>query len=485
MDKDTPLLPFAFNSNSFLEKLPLDTTPRKSYEKSYERPSLPNDMRPALDNSTRPTLASAPKLKRKMGLSFNEKDDIKRRDYVSEFFTGDDNSSEPSSEPTSEPTMIDADSEDEAYDKDGDYGDDEVNLRKLPPSSPRLMSEFDNSYHDNEFPPNSPKEVIYNELNTSPIKILQSEFYESPTKLASSEADFGIDRFNRFRSFNDCPSLDVALETRKNRAYNRARQVIHECFENIETTINLENLCLYELPDEIKDMNNLVIFDKSKKPLYQLFLSNNKLKTLPISLFKFNKLNVLSIRQNKLTEIPPIIEKFTNLTDLNIGSNRIEFLPWQFLNLQHLQTFGSGPNPYISIHENAISITTKTLNNYKMLNYVSQISKFNDHKLPTLKALCLNKIARYDVSYQDTKSWKKFTPKVYHRLIADAIKKGKYSDTCSECDLVVVEPSAEVYEWWDILGNQNIPIRRQFCCGCCVSKYERRLSIDFQHSFEE
>lgn len=455
MEKNTPLLPFAFNSNSFNDKSPLNTTPRSKSIVNENAQSIFHD-RVTID---RPVLASAPKLKRKMGLSFNEKDDIKRRDYVSDFFH-DDNSSEP----MSEPTMVDDEGESErgVGESGSEHGDDAGDRDyKLPPSSPRLLSEFDNSY-EQDFPPNSPKQVILEQLNTSPIKILHS-----------SEADFGIDRFNRFRSFTNCPSLDNVVE-RNNTAYNRARQTIHECFENIDTTIHLENLNLHDIPDEIKDMNNLVIFDKSKE-WYQLFLSNNKLRILPVSLFKFNKLNVLSLRQNKLYHIPPMIKKFTKLTDLNIGSNRIQFLPWQFLELNNLQMFGSGPNPFIQVHEDAIPVTTATLNNYKQLKYVSKVSYSNKQKLPTLKTLCLNKIGKYDVSYQDTKNWKKFTPKIYHHLIANAIKKGKFEDTCSECAVLVVEPSAEVYEWWDILINQNVPIRRQFCCGHCVSKYKKRF----------
>ena len=102
--------------------------------------------------------------------------------------------------------------------------------------------------------------------------------------------------------------------------------------------------------------------------------------------------------------------------------------------------------------------------------------------IPSLKSKCLNKIAQYDISYQETKSWKKFTPKIYHGLIIEAITKGRYKDTCSECPTIVVEPFSEVIEWWDILQNKNVPIRRQFCCGGCTRKYQSRLSIETDES---
>lgn len=499
----------------------------------------------------RPVLNFIPSMKRKMGASFNEKDDIKRRDTEA-IDTGDEDLEE-------DTTIVD---EEEAIGQIGtnrlifklanrgktrsiihvdDYSENLLD-RKLPPSSPLeplLISEFDFSTTTN-FVPESPVDEESHDIHLPSeidinygkpsINVLRSQSY-SPKKAVShfsSDADFGIDKFNRYKhpSMTN-PSSEHGYEDHKAIAYNAARDIILESFEEIKTKIDLENMDLHEIPDEIKDMNNLVIFNSNEPISYQLFLASNKLRHLNPSLFKFTKLNVLALRQNKLESIPPLIGKLKNLTDLSLASNRLQFLPYQILELSQLQTFRAGPNPFMKVSEDAI-IMSESTNPIRQLKFVSPIryltpSEISSHDLasqgeitshdavrglymelvssqatllahsqsvsysynsslsvPSLKSKCLNKIAQYDVSYQETKSWKKFTPKIYHGLIIDAIAKGRYNDTCSECPTIVVEPFAEVIEWWDLLQNKEVPIRRQFCCGGCTRKYQTRLMNEVQ-----
>ncbi|ABN64530.1 conserved hypothetical protein [Scheffersomyces stipitis CBS 6054] len=457
MEKENPLLPFAFNSSSFNDNLPLDTTPRKRAVRD-ENVSLAYRTRKSEASRTlnRPTLAFAPSLKRKMGESFNEKDDIKRRE--TEF--------------DSEPTVLE-DSEEDDYKENISY------KSILPPSSPPLdhplVSEFDFNTNTNsryDLPESPENKHDYNDFPS------ESQSY-SPVKAKqfSSEADFGIDSFNRFKNIsNRCPSStgDRAFEESQV-SYVKARDIILASFEDVKTVIDLEGMSLYELPDEIKDMNNLVIFQSDLEPIsYQLYLSNNKLRCLPPSLFKFTKLNVLGLRQNKISSLPACINKLVHLTDLNIGSNRLQFLPSQILELPSLQTFRAGPNPFLKVPEDAIPVENIEGNSLRQKKFVSKprILASNRSLVPSLKTICLNRIAQYDVSYQETKKWKKFTPKLYHSMIIRAIKKGHYHQSCSECSNIVVEAYAEVFEWWDILQNKNVPVRRQLCSGGCLERYQ-------------
>ncbi|RLV93383.1 hypothetical protein JA1_002561 [Spathaspora sp. JA1] len=440
MEKNNPLLPFAFTSSSINDPLPLDTTPRartvidENASSQYHTRSThlitPESDKNSGGNNRRVPLGNkvVPSLKRKL-TSFNERDDIKRLDV----------------ELATEVDVLEDD---------------------LPPSSPPgfeipLISEFDFSTNTSKYVPESPKN-----LPSEPDVILN----------ISSEADFGIDRFNRFKgSFtNELPSSSgVDVEDVKSASYNKARSIILQAFEDIETILNLESMNLYEIPDEIKDLNNLVIFpEENNHPTYQLYLSHNKLTTLPPSLFKFTKLNVLVLRHNKLTSISPLINKLVNLTDLTLSTNKITWFPWQLLHLPNLQTFMAGPNPLLTPDEKALECNS-TLSNYKCryrtkITYL--VSKHNS-KVPSLKSLCLDRIANYDITYKETKIWKRQTPKLYHNLIASAIFKGKQRDVCNQCDLIVVEPLAQVFEWWDILENKNVPIRKQFCCQGCIEKY--------------
>jgi len=583
MDKNNPLLPFAFTTSSFSDNH-LDTTPRDREIRDENASSQYHTRTPQMKKK-RPILNFIPSMKRKMGGSFNEKCDIKRRDMEASE-TGEEALDE-------EVTIVDVEGDDDDFggyakkrqvfkleergqtrgetntipdemdnfdlnrDGDTDY-EREILDNKLPPSSPLeplLTSEFDFSTTTN-FVPESPvheeshdiqlpSEIDINYYKPT-VNFLTSQSY-SPKKSVlthfSSDADFGIDKFNRFKhpSITN-PSSEHGYEVHKPNSYNAARDIILQSFEEIKTKIDLENMELHEIPDEIKDMNNLVIFNSNEPISYQLYLTGNKLRHLNPSLFKFTKLNVLSLRQNKLESIPPLIGKLKNLTDFSLASNRLQYLPYQILELTQLQTFRAGPNPYMKVSDDAIAVSTSSINptrrqkfispirylniqssghishemargssqglpdvglSYEMargLSYRSidsQVSSHGTHlsqsqsmtyshslspSIPSLKSKCLNKIAQYDISYQETKSWKKFTPKIYHGLIIEAITKGRYKDTCSECPTIVVEPFSEVIEWWDILQNKNVPIRRQFCCGGCTRKYQSRLSIETDES---
>jgi NAD-dependent dihydropyrimidine dehydrogenase PreA subunit len=175
----------------------------------------------------------------------------------------------------------------------------------------------------------------------------------------------------------------------------------------------------------------LVVFGAA--PLYQLYLTNNKIRVLPPSLFRFTKLNVLALRQNRLSELPSAVGRLERLTDLYLGTNRLRYLPAAVLRLRHLAVLLAGPNPFLAVAPDAV--------------------------------------ARYDVLYRETKRWKHATPHLLHPLITRAILCGQYRHTCSQCNLVVVEPYAEVFEWWDILDNKLVPIKRDFCSGRCLHQW--------------
>ena len=475
MEKQNFLLPFAFTkSSSFNESDALNKAPRKKSVIDENASSIYHTRKTLESGSIdRPILNAAPSLKRRMGRSFNDKDDVKKAAIGSR-----DSSS--SSEYEEEPTLIDGD----------------VNVSsQLPPSSPvgdghsgiELMSEFDfatNPTTSFQVPKSPPKK---HESSRDVIKT-------SPQKPVSSEPDFGIDRFNRYRvSFNDksrnTPSSsngddpdDQSKREQRTNAYNKARTIILDAFENVKTVIDLQAMGLYEIPDEIKDLNNLVIIESFSEEAsiefpYQLYLTGNQLSQLPPSLFKFTKLQVLSLRRNKLKSIPPLIGKLENLIDLSLSSNKLEFLPYQILGLKKLTNFTSGPNPFLPVPEDAIVMTNKDAT--KFIPRTRSPIKYLGTKvseLPTLKSLCLNVVAKHDVSYSETKEWKKNTPKMYHQVIIEALRKGKFRDTCCQCEIIVVEPMAEVLEWWDILQNKNVPIRRQFCSQRCVKRYERALN---------
>ncbi|KAF2405064.1 hypothetical protein EJ06DRAFT_578318 [Trichodelitschia bisporula] len=65
----------------------------------------------------------------------------------------------------------------------------------------------------------------------------------------------------------------------------------------------------------------------------QLYLANNSLRTLPLTLFSLTNLTVLILRNNKLTALPPAIAQLENLVELSVANNRLTTLPYAFLTL--------------------------------------------------------------------------------------------------------------------------------------------------------
>lgn len=474
MERNDPLLPFAFTATSNNEKNALNTEPRDRYvidqnaSSMYHTRSTQRDQEiPADENLLRgPVLLSMPSIKRKMGESFTEKDGIKRREY--DFFKGTEDQegsgfSNEATQLTAETTL-------------GSFND--HNTKKLLncyPSSPPIIdpvSEYDTSNHDITVPDSPVGSTTKLTLETSPIK---RQYHAQ-----SSEPDFGIDSFNRFKfsSLNHHPSTDNEVELdliNSSDKFSQARQILLQAFEDTNPSVSLAHMGLTDIPDEIKDLNNLVIFDQATQNLRQLYLNNNNLRMLNPNLFDFTKLNVLSLRQNKLIFIPSLIEQFSNLYDLNLSINKLRHLPPLILKLKSLHTFRAGPNPFIDVCNDATEVTELDSRYSQGLRWVSPlIYKSEQRVAPSLKALCLDKIANYDVTYRETKHWKRSIPKIYHSLIALAISKGQFKEKCDECDLVLVESYAKVYEWWNILLNKNIPIKRRFCSGKCAHAYANR-----------
>lgn len=483
LEKVNPLLPFAFTSTTMTHGHSLNTEPRERHVIDENAASIYHT-RVTKPNSTKrgPLLAAVPSIKRKMGESFTEKDDVKRLDYE-EFFEGRSTHPEQSTQAntlcSSKVMPMSLNSSDDGTDPTNPDLEDsfqrDTHVHCALPSSPPVLpqhSEVDTTMDDYTVPDSPVQNRLLHTLVTSPIK--RARFHH-----ISSEPDFGVDQFNRYKfsSYHQLSSTDAEQPEEISPSLlrlMRAKEIILQCFEDISQSVILEGMQLTDIPDEIKDLNELVIFDYDRPTQVsrQLYLTNNKLKVVNPSLFAFDKLNVLSLRQNEIRFLPSLISNLTNLTDLNVSINKLRYLPPQILDLPVLKTFRAGPNPFIPISADALKVTPSDERYGRGLRHVSPI-KYLRRKdyLRSLKSICLDEIARYDVTYRETKAWKNSTPKLFHLLIALAISKGKFKDICNECNFIVVEPYAEVLEWWDILQNVDIPIKRKFCSGLCVNKY--------------
>lgn len=90
---------------------------------------------------------------------------------------------------------------------------------------------------------------------------------------------------------------------------------------------------------------------ESFAPSLKLFLSGNRLRSVPSAIFNLENLAVLSLRGNKLTELPGSIGKLHNLIELNVANNRLRWLPYELLTLlkkwKKLVRLTLHPNPFV------------------------------------------------------------------------------------------------------------------------------------------
>jgi len=122
------------------------------------------------------------------------------------------------------------------------------------------------------------------------------------------------------------------------------------------------------IPTVAKD----VAFEQ-RDPQIKVFLSNNRLRSFPVSLFNVEHLTVLSLRANRLGRIPPAIAKLKNLETLNIAQNYLRFLPGELLDLlrhgSKLHSLNFAPNKFWQPEDAASN--AQGADDYERLTYSS------------------------------------------------------------------------------------------------------------------
>ncbi|KZT63911.1 hypothetical protein DAEQUDRAFT_733305 [Daedalea quercina L-15889] len=78
----------------------------------------------------------------------------------------------------------------------------------------------------------------------------------------------------------------------------------------------------------------------------RLFLSNNRIKSLPLELFQLTGLTVLALRSNRISVLPSQIAQLTSLRELNIPTNKLRWLPSEMLGMHPMRLCVTN-NPWI------------------------------------------------------------------------------------------------------------------------------------------
>ena len=143
-----------------------------------------------------------------------------------------------------------------------------------------------------------------------------------------------------------------------------ASQAINHCLETGRESLDLTNFGLDELSNAtLKPLHQLIKHPhddltrppsedefSSLTPSIRLFLSGNKLASLPSELFRLTNISVLSLRNNQLHDIPYSIGRLQNLHEFNIAQNNIKVLAWEMFDLVHCR----GDHRQITVRPNPL-----------------------------------------------------------------------------------------------------------------------------------
>ncbi|CCH42716.1 hypothetical protein BN7_2260 [Wickerhamomyces ciferrii] len=328
---------------------------------------------------------------------------------------------------------------------------------------------------------------------------------ELESNISEDTIDFNITNLNRVHGYISSDNLHEEPEYYNNideeELNFKARIIIAKAIEDGNPQIRLDNIGLRNLPDDMEDLKNMITVNASGivKPNIEVYASHNRLRVLPPSFFNVENVIVLSLRNNKMKKLTGKISKFQKLTDLSLASNELKVLPYQILNLPNLTNFLVRPNHLLWELKNqeegfAKQVSHESPNqDINIRRYVSKLKwsdlpiqsssqlappVMNDRQMcnrvsavPKLSELSLRSISHYKVSLSETKMWKKNVPTYIQKMIAKAIQKGAYEESCSVCEKVTVNPVAKSLEWWDIKTQKLVPLVRKFCCGNCVKQW--------------
>lgn len=160
------------------------------------------------------------------------------------------------------------------------------------------------------------------------------------------------------------------MKSEKNRqiALNR----ITEARKNKSLFLDLSALNLFELPDDIDDLNNLIELD----------ISYNFFNELPQSIAKMQDLKILNISNNYVSNIDFIDGIYYNLEVLDISNNSIYNIPDSLNFLKNCNSIFFDDNPFlIDLPLSIASYDIRYIQEYLKLNSYTEKQRFYEMKL--------------------------------------------------------------------------------------------------------
>ncbi|PVU94000.1 hypothetical protein BB559_003107 [Furculomyces boomerangus] len=269
---------------------------------------------------------------------------------------------------------------------------DEISLDLNPPPN----------YSDNTFLQNTSDNQI---STTSRMQNLQLPLYhprlslQSNVVLESSDLNFNLQPNNRTASKRGRKSLTKFKEPKFSRKrfffndssddldfqrfYNSnsktkksmllALDIIRNSIEEGNLIVDLSELGMKEIPEEIVELEHLVVLESSGSLSTDLkvYLNENKFMKIPKPILQLSNLTILILSNNRLDEIPTEIANLVNLKELSITGNKIKCLPSEIFKLKKLERLFLRPNPFLEAPRPLFGSNPPS--NYKDLNDIHDI----------------------------------------------------------------------------------------------------------------
>lgn len=160
------------------------------------------------------------------------------------------------------------------------------------------------------------------------------------------------------------------MRSEKNK--QKALDKIAEARENRSLFLDLSALNLYELPDDISDLNNLIELD----------LSDNFLSEMPHSIAKLRDLKTLNLSNNYIYNIEFIDGIYYDLQELNISNNSIYSIPDSLNFLNNCDSIFFEDNPFLDdLPLSIASYDIRYIQEYLKLNSYTEKQRFYETKL--------------------------------------------------------------------------------------------------------
>jgi internalin A len=133
------------------------------------------------------------------------------------------------------------------------------------------------------------------------------------------------------------PNLDRSHKSTESHPHNRMNVLVGMTSDESDHRIS-------EIPEEL---------GLQFPHLQYLYLSGQKIETLPLSIYRMKDLVELHVQRNHITELKPGISALTNLLELDLRNNRLTNLPADLRNMSGLK--------FLSLSENSLSIPPEIL----------------------------------------------------------------------------------------------------------------------------